>query len=164
WCPLGPRGVVYAEPHYWLFVRSHRFLEPVRRVALPYTHVRVWYARARPMPIYRPGARRGPPTHVIEVATHPPIHAVPIVEPHRAGGVGRSDARRAGATRRARASGDACAPGREGAGAPGDARRAARAASRGARSTRGARASRARSARSRALRVARRRGPSPGRH
>jgi hypothetical protein len=85
WCPLGPRGVVYSEPHYWIFVRSRRFLEPVRRVALPYAQIRVWYTRARPLPMYRPGPRWGPPTHVVEVETHRPIRAVPIVEAHRPG-------------------------------------------------------------------------------
>src|SRR6266849_2280277 len=61
WCPLGPRGVVYAQPRSWVFVETPNFLTPVRRSAVPVSVVATVWRRAQPMPIARPSPRAGPP-------------------------------------------------------------------------------------------------------
>src|SRR6266849_3140310 len=61
WCPLGPRGVVYAQPRSWVFVETPNFLTPVRHHAVPVSVVATVWRRAQPMPIARPSPRAGPP-------------------------------------------------------------------------------------------------------
>ena len=80
WCPLGPRGVVYREPHRWVFVSSPDFLTPVRHHAVPINVVtRVW-TRAQPLPVVRPTPRAGPPPRIVEQHTRVLVRVVPIVE------------------------------------------------------------------------------------
>jgi hypothetical protein len=80
WCPLGPRGVVYAQPRSWVFVESPYFLTPVRHHAVPVSVVATVWTRAQPMPIVRPSPRAGPPPRVVEQDTRVRVRAVPIVE------------------------------------------------------------------------------------
>src|SRR5216684_5088102 len=80
WCPLGPRGVVYAQPRSWVFVETPNFLTPVRHHAVPVSVVATVWRRAQPMPIVRPSPRAGPPPGVVEQHTRVPVRAVPIVE------------------------------------------------------------------------------------
>jgi len=80
WCPLGPRGVVYAQPRSWVFVESPYFLTPVRHHAVPVSVVATVWTRAQPMPLIRPSPRAGPPPRVVEQHTRMPVRAVPIVE------------------------------------------------------------------------------------
>jgi hypothetical protein len=80
WCPLGPQGVVVAQPRTWVFVEAPYFQTPIRRHAVPLSVVATVWQRAQPMPIVRPSPTAGPPPSVIEKHTRIPVRVVPIVE------------------------------------------------------------------------------------
>ncbi|HYV67253.1 MAG TPA: DUF6600 domain-containing protein [Myxococcales bacterium] len=80
WCPLGPRGVVFAQPRSWVFVEAPYFQTPIRRHAVPVSSVVSIWARAQPMPLLRPSPHAGPPPRVIEQHTRVPVRVVPLVD------------------------------------------------------------------------------------
>jgi len=80
WCPLGPRGVVVAQPRSWVFVETPYFQTPIRRHAMPVSAVASIWVRAQPMPIVRPSPHAGPPPRVVEQHTRVPVRVVPLVE------------------------------------------------------------------------------------
>jgi hypothetical protein len=78
WCPLGPRGSVWDDPRYWVFVPSNSFLEPVRTHAVPMPQVT--FPRVRPLAVGHPGPRAGPAPRAIEKLTRVAVRAVPVVD------------------------------------------------------------------------------------
>jgi uncharacterized protein DUF6600 len=80
WCPLGPRGAVYAQPRTWVFVETPYFMTPVRHHAVPVSVVATVWSRAQPMPVVHPSPHAGPPPRVVEQHTRVPVRAIPIVE------------------------------------------------------------------------------------
>lgn len=78
WAPLGPRGIVYAEPTRWVFVPTIHFVKPVRTYVIPVHRTYAVWSQVRPLPMQRPGPRAGPPVQTISRAVGHAIQAVPL--------------------------------------------------------------------------------------
>jgi|GEM_PF-2037035 len=80
WAPLGPRGLIYGEPGYYVFVDTPHFLSPVPIYAASSSSVRAVFARAVALPVLRPGPRAGPLPQAVARATGQPVRALPVVD------------------------------------------------------------------------------------